>query len=123
MEDVYDRFSGGPLHTASLSARIQLQARLNCTLRDSFIVDRKTFVPNTSKNLPELVRTSTSYKSGTLKAYIARFDVIQNHLIKSNDPKVVIHLLLAYQPLPEDWLTLRHGLYTIYELVTTGDVY
>lgn len=88
-----------------------------------FIVDRKTFVPNTTKELPVHIRAASSYKAGTLKGYIARFDDIKNHLIKSNDPKVVIHLLPAYQPLSEDWVTTRHALYMIYEWITTGDVY
>lgn len=80
-------------------------------------------MPNTTKELPKLARTSTAYKAGTLKGYIARFDDIKNHHIKSDDPKVVIHLLPAYQPLSEDLITMRHGLYMIYEWITTGDVY
>jgi hypothetical protein len=91
--------------------------------RNRFIVDRKTFVPNTTKELPEHIRTSSSYKAGTLKAYIARFDDIKNHHIKSDDPKVVVHLLPAYQPLSEDLTSMRHALYMIYEWKTSADVY
>jgi hypothetical protein len=77
-------------------------------------VDRQAPLPNTTKELPHLVRTSKAYQQGTLKAYIASFDDTDHDFIQSDNDKLFIHLLPAYRPLSDDYLTLRHALPMLY---------
>lgn len=125
LEQDDDKFSGSGIHPVSISSQwVNTSVTyIHPFVRHRFLVDRKSFVPNTTKELPGFIKTATACKAGTLKGYIARFDDIKNHHIKSSDPKVLIHLLPAYQPLSEDVITLRHGLYMIYEWIPRGDIY
>jgi hypothetical protein len=92
-------------------------------LSKRFLVDRESFVPNTTKEIPDFISTSLTYRRNTLKGYITRFNDIKEHHIKAKDPKVLVHLLPRYQPLSDDFVTLRHTLYMLYERVEKGDVY
>lgn len=82
-------------------------------------------MPNTTRDLPEIVETSTAFIAGTLKGYIARFnDTILPRNIQNDDPKVLTHLLPGYQPISEDFISLRHALYQIHpENIPAEDIY
>lgn len=89
-----------------------------------FIVDRQTYVPNTTREVPELIKTSAAYKTRRLKGYIARFnDNLEPQNIQNHNPKVITHLLPPYRPLWDDFITLLHALYMLHKRIPTEDVY
>lgn len=86
-------------------------------MRDcSFFVDRTNTISNEDKHLPPFLFRLSAFEHGNLKAYVAEFDDKDQHFVKSDERKVVIHLLGAYQPVgfgrggDQDHITLRHAL-------------
>lgn len=81
-----------------------------------FFVDRTNPISNENKNLPPFLFRLAAFENGDLKAYVAEFDDKDQYFIKSDERKVVVHLLEAYQPVcfgrgdDEDHITLRHAL-------------
>ena len=69
-----------------------------------------------TKKIPSLMRTALAYRMKTLKAYTAVFidhEEETQRLLNSEDLKIVTHLLPAYRPGSDDFLTVRHSLYML----------
>ncbi|KAJ9099900.1 hypothetical protein QFC21_003905 [Naganishia friedmannii] len=81
-----------------------------------FFVDRTNTISNEDKHLPPFLFRLPAFENGNLKSYVAEFDDKDQHFVKSDERKVVIHLLAGYQPVgfgrggDEDYITLRHAL-------------
>ncbi|KAJ9093483.1 hypothetical protein QFC19_008342 [Naganishia cerealis] len=76
-----------------------------------FFVDRVTKVRNTTKRMPPCFTYLPAHARGELKAYIALFDDVKQYLVKSDEQKIVVHLLPAYEPLKgEDFTMLQNAL-------------
>lgn len=88
-----------------------------------FIVDRETRISMT-KRIPARIRRTLAYQSKSLKGYTAVFvdhalDALR--LLNSDDLKIITHLLPAYRPGTDDFITVRHSLYMLDRLATHNE--
>jgi hypothetical protein len=97
--------------------------RLTLLLEPRFIVDRERIIQQTKK-LPARIRSTSAYLAGTLKAYTSEY--VDNPplggvpLLDVDDLKIMTHLLSAYRPGSDDFITIRHCLYMLKPLGTHG---